>query len=370
MLSQIGVFDVSIYNASEGVPATYASLTAALAAVPNEFQIAGLTIKFINSTTSKYEQYRLTSTTWSTNTSDWLAVAVNVKSDTIYDFVIADENNFNIVEFANGHIRTKHFNSQDIKTLVENDDYVDFAISDGNGFNIVEFANGHIRTKHFNSADLRIRDYSSKIVNCLGDSITYGYISSGNRANPTWVQGVADNIGCVCNNYGVSATSICDGSSESFVTRLNNMTQTNIDILLIFGGTNDYGDKRAHTLGNITDTPAQGVNFYASFKYLIETAINKYPNAIIAIITPLRRSTYAANTYGISMEDIVNAEINVANYYGLPVLDMYHHGSINPTIDIMRTNYTADGLHPNQAGINRFLIPIFSEFTYNILKYL
>ena len=74
MLSQIGVFDVSIYNASEGVPATYASLTAALAAIPSEFQIAGLTLKFINSTTSKYEQYRLTSDTWSTTLTDWSGV--------------------------------------------------------------------------------------------------------------------------------------------------------------------------------------------------------------------------------------------------------------------------------------------------------
>ena len=74
MLSQIGVFDVSIYNASEGVPATYASLTAALAAVPSEFQIAGLTLKFLNSTTSKYEHYRQTSTTWSTTVSDWQGV--------------------------------------------------------------------------------------------------------------------------------------------------------------------------------------------------------------------------------------------------------------------------------------------------------
>lgn len=253
--------------------------------------------------------------------------------------------------------------------ISSNDNY-DFAIADSNGYRIVEFTEGHIKTKKFDSSVLNSKDYSSKIVNCLGDSITYGYISSGNIANPTWVRGIANNIGCITNNYGVSATSICNGSNESFVTRLNNMTQSSIDVLLIFGGTNDYGDKRAHTLGTINDTPEQGTNFYASFKYLIEAAINKYPNAIIAVITPLRRSTFAANSYGISMEDIVTAEINVANYYGLPLLDMYHHGSINPAIQIMRTNYTADGLHPNQAGVNRFLIPILSNFTYSILKYL
>ena len=74
MLSQIGVFDVSIHNASGDVLATYESLTAALAAVPSEFQIVGLTLKFINYTTSKYEHYRQTSTSWSTAVSDWQGV--------------------------------------------------------------------------------------------------------------------------------------------------------------------------------------------------------------------------------------------------------------------------------------------------------
>lgn len=74
MLSQIGVFDVSVYNASGGVLATYASLTAALAAIPIEFQIAGLIVKFVNSTSNKYEQYRLMSATWSTTASDWQGV--------------------------------------------------------------------------------------------------------------------------------------------------------------------------------------------------------------------------------------------------------------------------------------------------------
>lgn len=214
-----------------------------------------------------------------------------------------------------------------------------------------------------------ITNISSKVINCLGDSITYGYISSGLRANPTWPSGVSDNLGCVVNNYGVSATSICDGSSESFITRLNRMTESSVDVLLIFGGTNDYGDNRAHTLGTITDSPAQGTNFYASFKYLIEQAVTKYPSAIIGIITPLRRSRYTENKYNISIEDIVNAEIEVARHYGCPVLDMFHEGNLNPEISIHSTTYTADGLHPNQNGINRFLIPKISEFSLKLLSY-
>ena len=214
-----------------------------------------------------------------------------------------------------------------------------------------------------------IKPCGGKIVHFLGDSITHGYIKSGTFANPTWVQQVENNLGCKCNNYGVSATSICNGSNESFVTRLNRMEYSKIDALIIFGGTNDYGDNRATTIGTITDSPAQGTNFIASFKYLIEAAINKYPMAQIAVITPMRRANEAPNTYGITLSDIVNAEIEVANYYGIAVLDFYHNGGINPAISIQRTKFTSDGLHPNQLGIDTFLAPTFTEFTRKLIEY-
>ena len=221
--------------------------------------------------------------------------------------------------------------------------------------------------KSTNSGSNYLYDFSNIVVNCLGDSITEGFLGSWtaeqpNFANPTWCQTIASNLGCTVNNYGKSATSICDGSTESFVTRLNSMPESSIDMLFIFGGTNDYGDLRATTLGTINDAPAQGTNFYASFKYLVETAINKYPSAQVCVVTPLRRATNETNSNGISMENIVSAEKEVANYYGIDCLDYYHNSGLNPAIQIQRNTYAPDGLHPNQLGVNTFLAPAFSEY--------
>lgn len=247
----------------------------------------------------------------------------------------------------------------------------DLEIKDESDNVLVKFVGGHIRTRWFDSRYGNTKlNLSSIIVNCLGDSITYGYISSGVRANPTWPQGLSVNLGCNVNNYGVSATSICSGSSQSFVDRLNAMSESFIDMLIIAGGTNDYGDGRAFTIGSINDTPQAGTNFIAAFKYLIEQAINKYPSAIISVITPSRRSNESANAKGISLPMIVDAEIQVANYYGCPVYDMYHHGTLNPSISIHRTTFTSDGLHPNQAGYNRFFIPQISEFAKHHLEFI
>lgn len=266
----------------------------------------------------------------------------------------------------------------DIQTLDTSS--FDLDITDSSDNILVRFANGHIQTKNFysktiiDSLDTNINNetnyFSGMIINCLGDSITYGYTGgTPSRANPTWCEQIATNLNCTVNNYGVSATSVCNGSSESFVTRLNNMTETNIDLLLIFGGTNDYGDNRATTLGTIDDEATQGTNFYASYKYLIESAIQKYPYAMIATITPMRRSSYTANKYGITIENIADAIVEISRYYSIPCYDFFHNGGLNPQISIHKTTWTSDGLHPNQAGINKWIAPQFTEFCSILLKY-
>ena len=64
------------------------------------------------------------------------------------DFSIADEDNNDIVQFSEGHIKTKNFNS---KELIKDSD-LDFRISDENDNCIVLFRNGHIKTKNFDSS--------------------------------------------------------------------------------------------------------------------------------------------------------------------------------------------------------------------------
>lgn len=69
-----------------------------------------------------------------------------------YDFNISDEQGNDIVQFKNGHLKTKNFDSSK-STATENGN-CDFSISDDNQNEIVQFKNGHIKTKNFNSEDI------------------------------------------------------------------------------------------------------------------------------------------------------------------------------------------------------------------------
>lgn len=61
------IYDVSANNSG----ASYSTLAAALALVPQVLQKGGISIKYKDSTSGKYVQYRLLATSWSTDSSDW-----------------------------------------------------------------------------------------------------------------------------------------------------------------------------------------------------------------------------------------------------------------------------------------------------------
>lgn len=64
-----GIFDITAYTGNN-----YASLSAALADVPEEVKADGMTIRYVQSTDYKYMQYRLMVTWFSSNEADWQGV--------------------------------------------------------------------------------------------------------------------------------------------------------------------------------------------------------------------------------------------------------------------------------------------------------
>ena len=84
--------------------------------------------------------------------------------------------------------------------------------------------------------------------------------------------------------------------------------------------------------------------------------LKKYPKAKIVLLTPIHRTeeTKYFNEFGVrncgTLEDYVNAEMEVAKKYNIPILDLYHFSGICPDIEENRKQYTVDGLHPNDKG--------------------
>lgn len=194
-----------------------------------------------------------------------------------------------------------------------------------------------------------------KTVNFLGDSITQGYGTSG--VEKTFCSILSNKYKMNCLNYGLGGTRIANQKSEendnSFCIRAMDMNE-NADAVIVFGGTNDYGHAVA-PIGTPNDRSPE--TFYGALHTLYSFLLEKYTGKPIGIITPLHRigednqqPNEVKNTSTITLKNYVDIIREVAEYYSLPVLDLYATSGIQPNVPAIQEKFMPDGLHPNDEG--------------------
>ena len=190
-------------------------------------------------------------------------------------------------------------------------------------------------------------------INFLGDSITEGHGCSSEDKRFTDL--IAAQYGAVTRCYGIGGTRLARQTKPSenarhdldFPSRVAEMAP-DADVIVVFGGTNDFGHGDA-PFGTFADRTAD--TFCGALHELYTTLLEKYPAAQFVIITPLHRGTEAIpNMHGKVLKDYVDAIRQAAEYYSLPVLDLYANYGVQPAVPVMRETYMPDGLHPNDAG--------------------
>lgn len=191
-------------------------------------------------------------------------------------------------------------------------------------------------------------ELKNKKINFLGDSITEGCCATDNFG---YVEIMGEIYGlAAARNYGIGGTRIARQRVPSekakhdldFCGRFREM-DPDADLIFVFGGTNDHGHGDAPMGTEADRTPD---TFIGACHYLFGGLKEVFPNAKIVAATPLHRAEENRSD-GITLEDYVNHIRRIAGEYGLPLLDLYATSAIcRETLD----TYTADGLHPNDAG--------------------
>jgi len=283
--------------------------------------------------------------------------------------------------------------------------------------------------------------WEGKTANFLGDSITFG-IGTTNTTTDSYPSLLKSSLGFqTVRNYGISGSTVADHYNTTgdnpMVNRFSEM-DNNADLVVVFGGTNDYSFNAFGAFGTMDDRVNS--TFYGALHLTMSGLMSKYPNKTIAWFTPLHRqyrqnpvrssATFAddgtgnwlittssshslsnndpvrfdgtsmptniikaknyfvsdvtSNTYKIKdssgnyilsgaglggglisipgddsvpnpttgkiLKEYVLAIKEVAEYYGIPVFDLYAQSGMNPTIQEQRALLWADGIHPNTAG--------------------
>lgn len=189
----------------------------------------------------------------------------------------------------------------------------------------------------------------------LGDSITFGVGTS--CPENIYHQYLARSLELgETVNYGISGSRIAhqepDQNGGAFSVRYETMDD-DADFVFVFGGVNDFGHGIAH-FGDFSDRTIN--TFYGACHVLFGGLAKKYVGKTVVVMTPLHyaREADPANSRNVTTRkqliDYVEAIREVAQYYALPVLDLYKMSGIVPYIEENRALYMPDGLHPNDNG--------------------
>lgn len=194
-------------------------------------------------------------------------------------------------------------------------------------------------------------------INFLGDSITAGW-GSTNRFEDSFIPLLSKKYPTLtCRNYGLGGTRIARQHTPSenpqcdmdFCSRFVEMDE-DADVVVVFGGTNDFGHGDA-SFGTMADRTPD--TFYGAMHFLCRGLIAKYPKADIVFMTPLHASYERKNKRGFALKQYVDIIREVCEYYSLPVLDLWANSGIALHVSPQKELYSKDGLHPNDAGYAR-----------------
>ena len=210
------------------------------------------------------------------------------------------------------------------------------------------------------------KNLSELTICCFGDSTTWGDNGTG-AGGPaiSWTSHLGDLLGgATVKNFGVkgSRLAVKDDRNDSFVERLDGV-DADADVYLLFGGVNDFS--RNVPLGQMGSTNTR--EFYGALDFLVRCITERSPKARLVVMTPCKTSgkhekdipgSFEQNHLGLTQEPYVAAVREVADYYSLPVIDLYAQSGISPFLPQHRELYMPDGLHYSPAGYERLALRI------------
>lgn len=207
---------------------------------------------------------------------------------------------------------------------------------------------------------------SGKKLGVIGDSITVGYMvtgynedgsAKGGYVTKKWYDYVAERYGfaSVQANAEIGRAFTKSGSMSTRFTQKIKELDSDLDVIIVFGGTNDFN--WSPTIGTMDDTPSEedgGISFFAALRFTAEYLQTNFPNARIVFMTPLPRKNSEGfngkDTNGKRVIDYADAIAEMCRCYGFDIVDLNRVGGFYVWSDTWLNAYMMDGLHPNEAG--------------------
>lgn len=286
--------------------------------------------------------------------------------ETDADLYICDANGNVIAEFADGHIKTKSFDSSNVETdgdvfTAPTDSTSDVDIADINGNVLARFKGGNFYTKNFDST--LIRNLTDKKWVCLGDSLT----EHNQRTTINYHDYIAQETGVNVYNLGHSGCGYAKigGNGQNFVDQADNIP-SDVSVITVFGSGND--GSAGLNIGDPTDSGTTTLCGYinATFDKIYE----EHPTTPLGVITPTPWAGKEPSDSNSWMEDYSEAIIAICTLRGIPYLDLYHCSNLHPSdVNFRPLAYSKDdgnGVHPDETG-HAIIAPRIRQFLFSLI---
>lgn len=194
-------------------------------------------------------------------------------------------------------------------------------------------------------------DFSNNTLCVKGDSIVLG---AGND-DVSWVDMIAATGRFrAVRKYGTHGMPVCSVAGRNSI--LETISEIAIgDITIIAGGVNDFA--QSAPLGTWdSDDPE---TFRGALSGIAKEILTKHPTTSLCFATPVKITCKYGdwnrpNRAGHVMADYVKAIRELCENYSFPCFDAYSVMGFQPLLPSLKDAFQPDGVHPNQAGYERY----------------
>jgi lysophospholipase L1-like esterase len=182
-------------------------------------------------------------------------------------------------------------------------------------------------------AELIDNPFRNKVIAVWGDSRESNNPTSdpsgvGDQKDTSWPALLAKKLNATVLNYGLSGSAWAENTvQQDAASAIVNRVQTedvsaSADVIII-SSMNDF--KLASPLGSPLPTNKDKTTFYGAMRLTYERLATKYPGKKIVLVLPQKRYDETVNYGGGSYYHYLKAQVEVANEYGIPVVDLYNN---------------------------------------------
>lgn len=191
-------------------------------------------------------------------------------------------------------------------------------------------------------------NFAGKTVYFFGDSICKGYTKGGVTQN-NYVKFFGDKTGCTAVNKGVSSScfSYTHNGVPSIVDVIKGNTLTNVDVIIIEGGINDW---QTNATATQLETALDDLSTWLSSNY----------TGKVVIITPINTTLSRPVNMTVPQVRKIMARWAIQHGYSLILGEQFNFPSETGALSEI---LLADGLHPTEAGYELFA----KNLTYNLV---